>query len=577
MMHPTSSGEDDYSGSRMDLLEILRNLGEWTLPAETPQDALTYALDQAMEYFGCDAGSVILFDPNDNDLSVEVSRGLPDEERDIRLPLGGGIAGWVALNQRPALVEDVRVDPRYVERHPGVLSVMAVPMPGESMAAGVVMLEKVVVAGFSEADLADMKAIVRVLSVTIGRLWRLESLEKRYARQGAVIRIGRRLSNRFELDGILSDLTREGMTMLGCRMGSLYLVHRKSDLLRLQVLVDEKGPIEYSEELGIGDSSLGAPVLHQKMVEVSNLAKTEEHHLVNFIRSYDLVGMLCCPIVYENEVIGVLNAYTDHAHRFSDDEKLAFRALADFGAAAIENARLYSRIIEAEDSLRSGERLTVLGMLAAEIAHEIRNPLTVIKLLVESMELEDSLDPRMRDDLQVVGEKINHLGEIVGRVLNFGKNQSFIFSKWDLLQIIRDSLQLVRYKMMKNRIRVVFDTDLRSAPIHCNRGQIQQVLLNLILNADQAMPDGGSLVLRVLVESVNGVRCVGVTLSDTGVGIPEEIRGSIFDSFLTDKPEGTGLGLAIVKRILKDHRGDIELAETSGEGTVFHFWIPMQD
>ncbi|HOO93791.1 MAG TPA: ATP-binding protein, partial [Opitutales bacterium] len=244
---------------------------------------------------------------------------------------------------------------------------------------------------------------------------------------------------------------------------------------------------------------------------------------------------------------------------------------------AIENARLYSRIIEAEDSLRSGERLTVLGMLAAEIAHEIRNPLTVIKLLVESMELEDSLDPRMRDDLQVVGEKINHLGEIVGRVLNFGKNQSFIFSKWDLLQIIRDSLQLVRYKMMKNRIRVVFDTDLRSAPIHCNRGQIQQVLLNLILNADQAMPDGGSLVLRVLVESVNGVRCVGVTLSDTGVGIPEEIRGSIFDSFLTDKPEGTGLGLAIVKRILKDHRGDIELAETSGEGTVFHFWIPMQD
>ncbi|MDD4350555.1 MAG: hypothetical protein PHF70_15715, partial [Opitutales bacterium] len=95
MMHPTSSGEDDYSGSRMDLLEILRNLGEWTLPAETPQDALTYALDQAMEYFGCDAGSVILFDPNDNDLSVEVSRGLPDEERDIRLPLGGGIAGWV--------------------------------------------------------------------------------------------------------------------------------------------------------------------------------------------------------------------------------------------------------------------------------------------------------------------------------------------------------------------------------------------------------------------------------------------------------------------------------------------------
>jgi len=284
--------------------------------------------------------------------------------------------------------------------------------------------------------------------------------------------------------------------------------------------------------------------------------------------------MLSASLGYEKQVIGVLNAYTKQAYRFSNSERQVFRALADMGAFAIENAKLYTRIIDTEDSLRNNERLTTLGMLSAEIAHEIRNPLTVMKLLVESLSLDQKLDEASQNDMNVVLEKINDLGEIVGRVLNFGKNRTQIFSRWDMNKIVEDSIQLVRFKLIRNRIKVDFETG-NGCFVQCNKGQIQQVLLNLFINADEAMPDGGTIKIRFEKDHENGNLLV--LFSDTGLGIPDEIKSGIFDSFLSGKPSGSGLGLAIVKRILRDHRGNIEIAETSESGTIFKFWLPMDE
>jgi signal transduction histidine kinase len=272
-------------------------------------------------------------------------------------------------------------------------------------------------------------------------------------------------------------------------------------------------------------------------------------------------------------VIGVLNAYTSVPHRFSNTEKQVFRALADMGAFAIENAKLYTRIIDSEDALRNSERLTTLGLLAAEIAHEVRNPLTVIKLLVESLSLDLTLDIEKQKDLNVVLEKIDNLGEIVGRVLNFGKSQTQIFAKWDINAIVLDSIQLVRFKLKRNRINIHFEPK-DGIFVNCNKGQIQQVLLNLFINADDAMPPGGGdIAIRLEVDRQHSL--VNIHFTDNGHGIPEAIRSGIFDSFLSGKPSGSGLGLAIVKRIMRDHRGDIEIEKTDGNGTSFKFWLPL--
>jgi two-component system NtrC family sensor kinase len=108
-----------------------------------------------------------------------------------------------------------------------------------------------------------------------------------------------------------------------------------------------------------------------------------------------------------------------------------------------------------------------------------------------------------------------------------------------------------------------------------NPGQIQQVFLNLILNAIQAMPSGGNLDIKVGVDSSPQTKMVVMTIADTGSGIPQEIQNKIFESFFTSREDGTGLGLAIVKRILRDHRGDIVVESTGKNGTVFKLWVPV--
>ena len=114
--------------------------------------------------------------------------------------------------------------------------------------------------------------------------------------------------------------------------------------------------------------------------------------------------MLVTPVVYEEEPIGLITLYVDRSHRFNDDERLIAKALADLGAIAIQNARLYDRVFSSEEILRKSERLTTLGTLAAEIAHEIRNPLMVVRLLFDSLELSEDADSHQEKDLSIIRE-----------------------------------------------------------------------------------------------------------------------------------------------------------------------------
>lgn len=554
-------------------VELLYRLGECVYLTEDSQKTLNQLLIEVVRYFDVSYASISLFNPNNNRLDIEASYGLPDDFHEWALPMGVGLTGWVALHHKSALVGDVKQDPRYIKVKDSICSSLAVPLVDSNSSFGVISIESDEANAFDEKDQQQLEIVAGQIVRVISRIWRITNLKKKCWQMESIVKMVSKLSNRFELDGILTDLTREARKILECRMCSLYLVKEPS-ILNLAVLVGPDGLMEHQEIIHFEDSSVGTAASHGKTIEVSNLSVTEEHHFSDLINEHSLVGMLSTPLIYENRVIGVLNAYTSVPHRFSNTEKQVFRALADMGAFAIENSKLYTRIIDSEDVLRNSERLTTLGMLAAEIAHEIRNPLTVIKLLVESLSLDQSLDMEKQKDLNIVLEKIDNLGEIVGRVLNFGKSQSQIFAKWDIHSIVEDSIQLVRFKLKRNKINIRFEP---GDPIYvnCNKGQIQQVLLNLFINADEAMPvEGGEIAIRVALSSDQSF--VNVHFADTGSGIPESIRGGIFDSFLSGKPSGSGLGLAIVKRILKDHRGDIEIEKTGESGTSFRFWLPQQ-
>jgi signal transduction histidine kinase len=282
--------------------------------------------------------------------------------------------------------------------------------------------------------------------------------------------------------------------------------------------------------------------------------------------------MLVTPVLYEDDSIGVLSLYVDRPHRFNDDEKLIARALADLGAIAVQNARLYGRVFDSEESLRKSERLTTLGTLAAEIAHEIRNPLMVIRLLFDSLDLDQGDDEDKNKDLSVIREKLDHLEQIAGRILDFGKSREAFRKNFALQEIIEDAALLVRLKLEQSQVDLHIKEFRENLFVYVDKGQIQQALLNLMLNALVAMPNGGQLTLEA-GRAADGK--AQILVSDTGSGIPNELQGQIFDSFLTGTTDGTGLGLSISKRILRAHDGDLELLESGENGTIFRIILPL--
>jgi signal transduction histidine kinase len=360
--------------------------------------------------------------------------------------------------------------------------------------------------------------------------------------------------------------------MMQCRACALYVYDPAAGKVRFASFTGIAVTPPPAGDLPL-DSCLVAAAIHtRRPVAFANIQSPEFFDLADLPRDDQLRSLLATPLAYEGEVFGVLAVFTDRVHRFDNDEKRLCAALASLGAVAVQNARLYSRIFQSEESLRKNEQLTTLGLLAAEIAHEIRNPLTVLKLLFGGLGLDFADGDPRRTDMRVIGEKLDQLEAIVTRVLNFAKAPSSLHTRCSVAEIVEDTLVLVRLKLAQSKIQVRFEPPPRPLVVDGHKGQLQQVLLNLLINAMQAMPDGGSIAITL---SAGGNSTAVLDITDTGAGIPSGIRGRIFDSFLSGRADGTGLGLAIARRVLLSHHGDIALVVTSPAGTTMRITLPV--
>lgn len=539
---------------------------------DEPKVALQCILDEIVRVLQPSSASISLINPDNKHLELEVSYGLPEDWEDMHLALGQGITGWTALHGRSIVVPDVREEPRYISLRPEIRSEMAVPMEDRGTVIGVVNVDSEKIDAFSEHSLKILTLLTNEASRGISRLWLIQQLRSKAKQLESLINMGQGMVGELDRDEILDSLAREGRQLLDCHSCGLFLISPDKKELNLHKMFGRDGQIRVDQSILIINSAVSAAVHRKKQIEVTDLAFTEENDFLHVIQREGLVSMLSSPIFFGDEVIGVLNAYTRHRHRFNNDEKKVFGTLAGLGAIAIQNARLYSRVFASEETLRRNEKLTTLGMLAAEIAHEIRNPLTVIKLLFDSLQLDFPEDDARQTDVNVIGEKLDQLEEIVERVLGFGRSREGMYSRQDLNHLVRDTLRLVRLKLHQQKIELHFQPYPEGIWVEVNKGQIQQVLLNLILNATQAMPQGG----KIRIETSRGEKRAELSITDSGQGIPKPLQNKIFESFLTDRPDGTGLGLSISKRILRSHQGDIELSSSNSDGTCFRFWIPQK-
>jgi signal transduction histidine kinase len=569
---PQSHSAQDRPGDAR-VLDCLYRVGAFVNETEDPHEALDFILAEIVRTLGASSASIALVEPATGALRIEVSNGLDDQSATQVIGQGQGITGWVALYAKPQRVPDVSKDQRYVEIRKGIRSELAVPMELMGNVIGVVNCDSDRLDAFTEQDVAFLALLTNEASKAVGRIWLLRQLRSKAAQLEALVKAAQGLARERDEPGISQDLARHTRGLLGARACAYYKL--VEDVLLLKSLDGDCADSVLTPSIGLNQTSLGTVVSRGRPVVVPLAGKTEEHLFEKLSEPIASSSLLAVPVRYEDETFGVVLCVAMGAYRFSDDDKHLVTALSSFGASSIQNARLYAKVFSVEEGLRRSERLTALGLLSAEVAHEIRNPLTVMKLLSDTLSQGLAADDPRMEDLGVMREKIAYMEGVVSRVLGMSKAQSGAFRSVDLRQASENSVLLLRLKLQQLGVKVSIDSPGELPLVQGHPGQIQQVFLNLMMNGVQAMVGGGSLQLRLGVETGPQGEIVTVRIIDTGAGIPAEILPKIFESFFTSREDGTGLGLAIVKRILRDHRGDIIVESSGPDGTTFKFWIPV--
>jgi len=230
-----------------------------------------------------------------------------------------------------------------------------------------------------------------------------------------------------------------------------------------------------------------------------------------------------------------------------------------------------------EEKLHQNEKLAALGKMVASVSHEIKNPLGIIRSTAAILGKRlQSLAPGNEHLAEIIVQETSRLDGIVREFLDFARPQTPKLAKESLNEVVGQAAAFVTPELEKGGVELRLEMDPAMPPFFFDREQIYRTLLNVLLNAVQAMPEGGKLGVRSRRGTREGGEKVAILeVTDTGIGISPDRRGRIFTPFYTDKHRGTGLGLAIVKNIVSGHQGEIEVASEPGRGTTFRIILPL--
>jgi two-component system, NtrC family, sensor kinase len=309
---------------------------------------------------------------------------------------------------------------------------------------------------------------------------------------------------------------------------------------------------------------VGKPV-HRLMEGTKRLAKGNLDYRLE-IRSQDELG----------DLAGSFNEMAESLDR-------ARREITDWGHRLEERVEQKSRELEgAQRSLVVREKMASLGTLAATVAHEVNNPLAGIltyahlsEKQLKNLDCDPAIRSTMVENLRIIQRESARCGELMRNLLAFARQTPSRREPNDLNLLVKQGLALVRHRLELKNIQLKEDLQADLPQVRCDAGQMRQIILALVVNAIEAMPDGGVLEVSTKVDA-RGPTAI-LLVRDTGVGIPDEILARIFDPFFTtkDSHQGAGLGLAVAHGIVEQHGGDIVVHSTPGKGSEFRVSLPL--
>jgi signal transduction histidine kinase/FixJ family two-component response regulator len=413
-----------------------------------------------------------------------------------------------------------------------------------------------------------------------------DRLQRRSEELEALVRIGGEFNQRLGL----GDLTELILIVAGQESGAdyaeLYLFDDNQGLLLYRNTAQhQRTPAEAGETLRRAESPAGRVFHTGEPVLISHLDENQRNSS-NGLAHYPAAA--AAPLKHHGKLVGILVIAGAAPDQFSENDLRLLRSIGEQAALAVRNAQLYAELQSYAQNLEDmvevrteelratqaelvrTEKLAALGRLAAGIAHEVNNPLQPIlnclEVTLEDIESGAQVDSEV---LRVAEREVQRIKTIVTRLLDFARPNTTDMVEVDLRELIDEVLVLSAKQLERMRVRV--HKKLAQTPLLIgNPTQLKQVMLNLVLNAMEAMPEGGDLTIDLRDSN----RDAEITIMDTGIGMDSQTVARIFEPFYSTKGEGTGLGLAVTYGIIEGHGGTIQVDSEPGKGSRFTIWLP---
>ncbi len=387
-----------------------------------------------------------------------------------------------------------------------------------------------------------------------------------------LIEVGQEIAASLEPDEVLRRVTRQAARLMRAKICSVMLIDEVEHSLRLRATYGASRTYTQRPPLDIQASLIGEVARTGRPIAVVDVREAPHDQLVELARAEGLCSLLAVPLKTLTRVIGVLCVYTAERRRFRPEEVEFLSALAALSATAIENARLYQAMLDTQEQLRQSERLASLGSMAAGLAHEVRNPLQTMQLLVYAMWKDHPPPSPLSRDLEVIQNEVSRLALLVEQCLDVARPQVPEVKPQKLQEILEETLLLVSAEAKHRGISLRKHWARQLPVVWVDGPQMKQVLLNVLLNALQAMGSGGVVDVSIHADETT----ITTIVRDQGAGISPEVQAQLFTPFFTTKPKGIGLGLSIARRIIEGHRGRIRVTSQPGEGTMVRIELPLR-
>jgi signal transduction histidine kinase len=482
--------------------------------------------------------------------------------------------------------------------HENARSVMVVPLKYRGQVIGVIHMESPRPEAFSQYDENLMVVIASHLAglVEYGRL--REEAEGRARSLGLIHEVVQQvigLHNMQEMAQITADLLAQ---YFGYELAAV--VFEESEQRQIIQGLGGKHAGALRQLAGVRDLSLHTGI-------TGYVFSTGESLLVNDTRQdaryeplpgWDAASEICVPLRDTERVFGIIDIESSQPNSFTSNDLLAIESLAGILSAVISSSDQYRHLQEtvrqlrqtqielkarmdaqraAENRLVQAAKLAAVGEMAAGIAHELNNPLTTVTGFTELVLDELPAGAQHRTELEMVQREARRAIDVVRRLLDFSRQGERSRSRADLNEIVEDVVALTHHLIQTSGVQLILEQGGDLPWVSVDRNQLKQVLLNLIHNALQAMPTGGSLYLSTQAAARDERSWVTIAVRDTGIGISAKDMDRVFEPFFTTKGDrgGTGLGLSVTYGIVTDHGGIIDVDSQPGVGSTFTVWLPI--